>query len=55
VILLDEPGFRASLGTGASLWLHNFKFFIGGIGSGAVVCSLLYGHWKTAWMARSMA
>src|SRR3954451_10138135 len=47
ILLLDEQSFRSYVGPRIVTWLRWFKSFVGGIGTGAVVCSLVYGHWKS--------
>jgi hypothetical protein len=51
VLLLDEEIFRSFIGPRILTWLKGFKFFVGGIGTGAVLCSLAYGHWKSVWLS----
>src|SRR3954468_8162117 len=52
VLLLDEEIFRSFIGPKILTWLRWFKPFVGGIGTGAIVCSVVYGHWKSPWAWR---
>lgn len=52
VVLLDDHAFRALVGRRVAVWLGHFKFFVGGLGTGAAVSSAFYGHWKSAWLAK---
>jgi hypothetical protein len=55
VVILDMVPFRRYIGEQIWVWLESFKFFVGGIGTGAALCSLFYGHWKSAWLEKKGA
>jgi hypothetical protein len=50
VVVLDDHSFRDYVGVKTATLLIHMKLFIMGIGTGAVICSLLHGHWKAAWL-----
>jgi len=50
-LLLDQQRFRTYVGREIANYLGHFKYIVGGTGIGAVLCSLFYGHWKSAWLA----
>jgi hypothetical protein len=51
VLLLDDQSFQNYIGRRSAHWLWGFQNFVGGIGTGAVVCSLVHGHWKPGWLS----
>ena len=51
-LLLAQQRFRTYVGWEIANYLGHFKYIVGGTGIGAVLCSLFYGHWKSAWLAR---
>ena len=51
--MLNDQGFRGYAGNRTAVCLYRFKFIFAGIGVGAALTSLFYGHWTSALLAAS--
>lgn len=50
VFMLADQNFRGYVGKRIAVYLYRSDFMFAGIGIGAVVTSLLYRHWTSAWL-----
>jgi hypothetical protein len=49
--MLNDQSSRGYVGHRIAGGLYRLKFTVGGIGIGAALTSLFYGHWTSAWLA----